>query len=399
MDFSQIKDLTIPEGSVIFITDSNGNILYNKSMYRELEYIHFDGNSGIVGVHFPQNYQTTYIHYEYKVSWDTITGNNRAFAAYKGSNTSANRRAYIGGCMDSASNHYLRACIGGTWLTYNNLEIQTNTPYIIAFTWATNRIMSLDVNNLGSISTQLTSNVSVNTYPSVGGTYDGDTNALTADSQYNLIGNIYYLKKIDPNSNILIDLIPAQRKSDGVCGLYDKINNIFYPKDCGTGTITAGPVVEESPSWSPKMIAIYTNNTGWSFDTTGVSPTTTTLVNLDAPISEITLSAKVYHGTCDGSAFIRMKDNTGTIVEDTSASSKTVTITNKMGSYAGATSTIAVLTNQASYTSGSRVAYAIMRIDYDPVNLQLRLYRERESGTTTLPNSMYIQNLNIKIRY
>lgn len=43
IDFSTIKSLTIPEGSVIKITDSNGVILYNQTAYRELEYIHFSG--------------------------------------------------------------------------------------------------------------------------------------------------------------------------------------------------------------------------------------------------------------------------------------------------------------------------------------------------------------------
>ena len=47
IDFSQVKTLTIPEGSVTKITDSTGNILWSddtKYPYRQLEWINFTGN-------------------------------------------------------------------------------------------------------------------------------------------------------------------------------------------------------------------------------------------------------------------------------------------------------------------------------------------------------------------
>lgn len=47
IDLSTIKSLTIPEGSVVKITDSNGVVLYNQSAYRELEYIKFSGDEYI----------------------------------------------------------------------------------------------------------------------------------------------------------------------------------------------------------------------------------------------------------------------------------------------------------------------------------------------------------------
>lgn len=38
------------------------------------------------------------------------------------------------------------------------------------------------------------------------------------------------------------DMIPAKRVSDNVCGMYDKVNDVFYT-NAGTGTITGGPEV------------------------------------------------------------------------------------------------------------------------------------------------------------
>ena len=47
IDFSQVKTVTIPEGSVTKITDSAGNTLWaddTKYPYRQLEWINFTGN-------------------------------------------------------------------------------------------------------------------------------------------------------------------------------------------------------------------------------------------------------------------------------------------------------------------------------------------------------------------
>ena len=56
MDFSQVKSLSIPNGSVVKITDSNGNVLYNKTVYRQLEYIYFSGTVGIDTLETPQQH-------------------------------------------------------------------------------------------------------------------------------------------------------------------------------------------------------------------------------------------------------------------------------------------------------------------------------------------------------
>ena len=63
MILNDVKKITIPEGEVKKITDSSGNIIWVKpstSLYRRLEYIHFNGAeyiqtdiyAGITGYNF-----------------------------------------------------------------------------------------------------------------------------------------------------------------------------------------------------------------------------------------------------------------------------------------------------------------------------------------------------------
>ena len=65
----------------------------------------------------------------------------------------------------------------------------------------------------------------------------------------------YYTRLTDDSSNVDKLMYPVQRKSDGLCGLYDVLNNVFYPMQ-GTNITTnaAGPTINENPNWSPIVI-------------------------------------------------------------------------------------------------------------------------------------------------
>ena len=54
----------------------------------------------------------------------------------------------------------------------------------------------------------------------------------------------------DENGTLLSDLVPAQRKSDDVIGLYDILNNNFFPTN-QQGEYDIGPTYIENPLWSP----------------------------------------------------------------------------------------------------------------------------------------------------
>ena len=59
---------------------------------------------------------------------------------------------------------------------------------------------------------------------------------------YNKASMKLYYCKIYDNNTLVRDFIPAKRISDGKCGLWDKVNKIFY-SNAGTGTFTGGPAV------------------------------------------------------------------------------------------------------------------------------------------------------------
>ena len=96
-----------------------------------------------------------------------------------------------------------------------------------------NKLGLFDNNNIGSTNTSIssTSPYKIRLF-SGGGSYA---------EQYLTSGKIYEFTLIR-DGNITLNLIPAQRRSDGVLGLYDEKNNVFYTNQ-GTGTFIAGNTV------------------------------------------------------------------------------------------------------------------------------------------------------------
>ena len=75
IDFSQVKTITIPEGSVTKITDSTGAVIWANEVafpYRRLEYIKFSGAEYInTRLSVPGN--TSYKRFDIKVNLQNIT--------------------------------------------------------------------------------------------------------------------------------------------------------------------------------------------------------------------------------------------------------------------------------------------------------------------------------------
>lgn len=77
-----------------------------------------------------------------------------------------------------------------------------------------------------------------------------------------LTGKIYYCKIYD-NGTLIRDFVPAKRISDDKCGLWDKVNKIFY-SNAGTGTFTGGPAIALSGWHKIKGIWAKTTADTWS---------------------------------------------------------------------------------------------------------------------------------------
>ena len=75
IDFSQVKEITIPEGSVKQIADSSGTIIWRSKSafpYRRLEYIKFSG-AEYINTYLAVPGNTSYKRFDIKVNLQNIT--------------------------------------------------------------------------------------------------------------------------------------------------------------------------------------------------------------------------------------------------------------------------------------------------------------------------------------
>lgn len=73
-------------------------------------------------------------------------------------------------------------------------------------------------------------------------------------------GKVYSCKIWD-GSKLIRDFAPCVRKSDGVVGMYDKVNHKFYSNK-GTGTFQKGSETEATADFTNKSVGDYDNSTG-----------------------------------------------------------------------------------------------------------------------------------------
>ncbi len=96
---------------------------------------------------------------------------------------------------------------------------------------------------------QISYGTTVNTYSNSASTFSVD--ATMALFGINTAGTItssaasikIYSAQIEESGVLVRDFVPARRDSDGVIGMYDTVNNVFYTNQ-GTGTFIAGPEVQ-----------------------------------------------------------------------------------------------------------------------------------------------------------
>lgn len=254
IDMKTVKAITHNNKSVSSITDSNNNIIwgsYEAFPYRVLEYIHFNGAERI---------QTNFyagdmgINYRIYFSADNLNANKVLMGMYAETLNNNLRRFYLA----YATTSKYTTCIGNTWggnssaapiNTKLRLSVSINKNssgvprmyYYLQNTVSGATIQSLEALNSGTAGDLDTSRVlSLGCNRGYGANYD----------HYEAFwqGNVYGFQKRQTNASgtMLCNLIPVQRKSDSLCGMYDTVAQIFHPM-IGT-TITdaaAGPTVNE----------------------------------------------------------------------------------------------------------------------------------------------------------
>lgn len=250
IDFNQVKIVTIPEGEVKQIQDSNGNVIWIKtstSLYRRLEYIHFNGaeyiqtdiHAGSTGYAFICDFTVE----------DTPTDSSNArtlLGIYDTSWSDTLRRLYL---VWRGPNG-IRGSVGNYWSNYatkfslnDKLEVDMEYNKRGSYWHLTNLTTNTAIGTANPLTAPISGDLNTETYLKLGCQVSSNGNASNF-----WLGKIYSFQRRYDNAagSLTHNYIPCQRKFDNICGIYDTKNNKFIPMT-GT-TITgdaAGPVVDE----------------------------------------------------------------------------------------------------------------------------------------------------------
>lgn len=256
MNMKDVKAITIPEGSVKKIEDSNGNIIWGSQdayPYRRLEYIHFNGTDNFIysGVGNKSGFYRSII-------CDLERNNVRqtTLATYDGTIDNAKRRFYMFDIQPTSVTYGTRACLGNTWSTsVATSNIPLNTKLNIYATCAksgSNYVMYTGINraSTGVIIPMQTINNGTNSatglQPYLMGCRTKSTEGV--DRLENPVkGKLYQFDERNSNSSgtLTVRLVPCQRKSDGAYGFLNIVNGYWYVMRGTVDSTTPGPVVDE----------------------------------------------------------------------------------------------------------------------------------------------------------
>lgn len=235
MNMKDVKAITIPEGTVKKIEDSNGNILWGSQdafPYRRLEYIHFNGNDYINSGFTPWNNFGFYL----DIQWDQRADDQYQYNGH--GRVISNNRCFIGSETGGKASYGSGAASGNisSSNTFERHTYQVNTSststggkfYIDGVqVWSGNS--SYKETNRGTIY--------------VGAVYRNSSDYSYCKAK---IYNVRFINSVSTSSIITWNWIPVQRKSDNAIGFLNLVSNgskTFYTSV--NGLLEAGPVIDE----------------------------------------------------------------------------------------------------------------------------------------------------------
>ena len=209
------------------------------SPYRQLEYVHFNGNDYITTTFDPWNNFGFYL----DIKWDS--GQTGQFNGH--GKVTSNNRAFIG----TESGGKVMYGSGAVSASVSNSNVYERHTYQVNTSSGSSGKFFIDGTQIGS---NFASNFQETNRGKmyVGGVYrsTGDYSLCKAN-----IYNVRFINNVSTSSTITWNWIPAQRKSDNAIGFLNLASN-------GTKTfvtsvnslLEAGPVVNENPDWDKPTV-------------------------------------------------------------------------------------------------------------------------------------------------
>lgn len=210
------------KASITYLGDLNEEKVFNNN-YQKLEYIQSTGTQYIdTGFIATPN---TVVDIDFQFT-EVSTLQQRLFGASTTNTSYLNYHMYINGAGAWA---YSFIDGSGNWAT-TNVTADTNKHHI-RFNMPSGQFI-IDNNSYAIASSTRTKTTETNMYI-MNGAITGSPNAKM---------KLYAFKMYDKNE-LVRNMIPVKRKSDNAIGMYDTVTKKFYA-NAGTGTFTAGPVID-----------------------------------------------------------------------------------------------------------------------------------------------------------
>ena len=249
MNMKDVKAITIPEGSVKKIEDSNGNIIWGNPTdfpYRRLEYIHFNGADNYMNTTIPpaggRNYAV------YLKADSTQKSNPRVLGSYDSSAADAGRRVYL---MTDGNNRNVRWTFGSNWSSWMTVGNYANKKIKLDMTISADRktaycgVRDPDTNDVITNTTITTGTAIGQSSKLAIGTNLNNSGGI--DTNVMWAGNVYLMevRSGGAGGSLWCNFIPVQRKSDGKLGFINTVNKRFFALEGTQNSANIGPTADE----------------------------------------------------------------------------------------------------------------------------------------------------------
>ena len=230
MDFSKVKTLTIPEGSVSKITISN-KIVWQKdtgglpSEYQQIDYIYAPSNNGAY-IDLGIQYANGCI---FEIGW-VYTGND--IQIFGATNATGAYRCLLSAHLNNGPGSSYYGTSNNQFINIfyppNDTTLGKLIRHKSVYKPGANQGYIEDLDTGEKTHFTIQDYTIPNNLYLLGQNYKGNYRGLR-------LKQISYFKYWDNNDNLLRDMVPCYRKSDNVIGMYDKVSKTLFT-NAGTGT-------------------------------------------------------------------------------------------------------------------------------------------------------------------